>query len=131
MIGLDTNVIVRFLTHDDPVQTVAAVKVMGSLSQQSPGFLSLVVVVELVWVLEVSYRFRKHEIEKVLETLLRSKELVVDRAEIVAQALPRFKVSNADFADCLVERCGHAAECQYTVTFERNAAVGAGMRLLS
>jgi predicted nucleic-acid-binding protein len=131
MIGLDTNVIVRFLTHDDPVQTIAAVKVMGSLSQQSPGFLSLVVVVELVWVLEVSYRFRKDEIEKVLETLLRSKELVVDRAEIVSQALRRFKVSNADFADCLVERCGHAAECQYTVTFDRNAAVGAGMRLLS
>ncbi len=78
MIGLDTNIVVRYLTHDDPAQTAAAVKVMDSLSSDSPGFLSMIVIAELVWVLEVSYRFRKKEIEQVLETLLRSKELVID-----------------------------------------------------
>jgi predicted nucleic-acid-binding protein len=56
--------------------------------------------------------------------------LVVERAEIVLQALRKFSASQADFADCLIERCGHAAECQYTVTFDRNAAKGAGMKLL-
>jgi predicted nucleic-acid-binding protein len=130
MIGLDTNVIVRYLTHDDPTQTAAAVKVMDSLSSDSPGFISLIVVVELVWVLEASYRFKKDEIEQVLETLLRSKELVIERAEIVAQALRRFSASRADFADCLIERSAHAAECQYTVTFDRKAANAAGMKLL-
>jgi predicted nucleic-acid-binding protein len=129
MIGLDTNIVVRYLTHDDAAQTVAAVRVMDSLSSDSPGFLSLIVIVELVWVLEVSYRFKKNEIEQVLETLLRSKELVIERAEIVSQALWRFRASRADFADCLIERAGHAAECQYTVTFDRDAAA-AGMRLL-
>ena len=130
MIGLDTNVVVRYLTHDDPVQTAKAVRMLDSLSSDVRGFLSLIVIVELVWVLEVSYRFKKNEIVQVLETLLRSKELIVERAEIVWQALRRFTTTNADFSDCLIERCGHAAECQYTVTFDQNAAATAGMRLL-
>ena len=128
MIGLDTNIVVRYLTHDDPAQTAAAVKVMDSLSSDSRGFLSLIVIAELVWVLEVSYHLKKNEIEQVLETLLRSKELVIERAEIVSQALRKFGASRADFADCLIERCGHAAECQYTVTLDQNAAPAAGMR---
>ena len=130
MIGLDTNVVVRYITQDDPAQTVAAVKLIDSLSSDSPGFLSLIVMVELVWVLEVFYRFKKSDIEQVLSTLLRSKELVIERAEIVAQALRKFSASRADFADCVIERCGHAAECEYTATLDRNAAAGAGMRLL-
>jgi len=130
MIGLDTNIVVRYLTHDDPAQTAAAVKVIDALSPDSPGFLSLIVIAELVWVLEVSYRFKKNEIEQVLDTLLRSKELVIERAEIVAQALRKFSASRADFADCLIERCGHASECQHTVTFDQNAASTVGMKLL-
>ena len=130
MIGLDTNIIVRYLTHDDPAQTTAAVRVIDSLSSDSRGFLSLIVIAELVWVLEVSYRFKKSEIEQVLGTLLRSKELVIERAEIVAQALRKFTAGHADFADCLIERSGHAAESQYTFTFDRNAAGAAGMKLL-
>ena len=130
MIGLDTNIVVRYLTHDDAAQTAAAVRVIDALSQDSPGFLSLIVIVELVWVLEVSYLFHKNEIERVLGTLLRSKELVIERAEIVAQALRKFSAGRADFADCLIERCGHAAGCQYTLTFDQNAASPAGMKLL-
>jgi predicted nucleic-acid-binding protein len=129
MIGLDTNVVVRYLTHDDTAQTTAAARVIDSLSQDSPGFLSLIVIAELVWVLEGSYRFKKNEIERVLDTLLRSKELVIERAEIVFQALRKFSASRADFADCLIERCGHAADCQSTVTFDQKAA-SAGMKLL-
>jgi len=130
MIGLDTNVVVRYLTHDDPAQTATTVRLIDSLSSDSPGFLSLIVIVELVWVLEVCYRFRKNEIEQVLESLLRSKEVVIERAEVVFQALRKFGASRADFADCLIERCGQGAECQYTVTFDRNAAA-AGMKLLN
>lgn len=129
MIGLDTNVVVRYITHDDPGQSAAAVRTMDALSPDSPGFLSLIVIAELVWVLEVSYRFKKNEVEQVLETLLRSKELMIERAEIVWQALRKFSTTRADFADCLIERCGHAAECQHTLTFDQKAAAS-GMRLL-
>lgn len=130
MIGLDTNVVVRYLTHDDPAQTAAAVRAIDSLSADSPGFLSLIVIAELVWVLEGPCRFKKNEIEQVMDTLLRSKELLIERAEVVSQALRKYSASRADFADCLIERCGHAAECKHTVTFDRNAATAAGMRLL-
>lgn len=130
MIGLDTNVLIRYLTHDDPTQTAAAMRVMNSLSVDSPGFLSLIVIAELVWVLAISYRYPKKEIERVLENLLRSKELVVERADIVSQASRAFSIGRADFADYLIERCAHAAECQFTITFDQRAAMVAGMRLL-
>lgn len=129
MIGLDTNVLVRYLTHDHQAQTAAAVRVIESLSPASRGFLSLVVIAELIWVLEFSYHFKKPEIEVVIEKLLRSQELIIEQAEIVSQALRTFRISRANFADCLIERCGHAASCQYVLTFDKNAAA-AGMRLL-
>ncbi|HEY7095405.1 MAG TPA: type II toxin-antitoxin system VapC family toxin [Terriglobales bacterium] len=130
MIGLDTNVIVRYLTHDDPVQTPIAVKAINGLSAESPGFVSFIVLAELVWVLDGAYRFNKTEIEQVLDRLLRSKELVIERAELVVQALRRFSAGRADFADCLIERTGHAAGCSHTVTFDRQAAQVANMKLL-
>jgi predicted nucleic-acid-binding protein len=130
MIGLDTNVIVRYIVQDDPAQSSAAAKLMDSLSPDAPGFVAMVVTAELVWVLQSCYRSKRDEIVHVLETLLRSKELIVERAELVWQALRRFSVGHADFADCLIERCGHVAECQYTVTFDQNAASVAGMKLL-
>jgi predicted nucleic-acid-binding protein len=130
MIGLDTNVLVRYLTHDDRTQTAAAMRVMNSLSFDSPGFVSLIVIAELIWVLAISYRYQKREIEQVLENLLRSKELVIERADIVSQASRAFSAGRADFADYLIERCAHVAECQFTVTFDRKAAA-AGMRLIA
>lgn len=129
MIGLDTNVIVRYVTQDDPAQSAAATKLMDSLSAETPGFVPLVVAVELVCVLQSCYDAKRNAVAQVLETLLRSKELVVEQAELVWQALRRFSASHADFADCLIERSAHAAECQYTATFDKNA-VAAGMRLV-
>jgi predicted nucleic-acid-binding protein len=130
MIGLDTNILVRYVTQDHAAQSAAAVKVVDSLSPDSPGFLSLVVIAELFWVLQFSYSLKKNQIEHVIERLLRSEELVVERADLVSQALRKFRVSHANFADCLIERCGNAAECQYILTFDKDAAA-AGMRLLT
>lgn len=130
MIGLDSNVIVRYIAQDDPTQSIIATKLMESLSSAAPGFVAMVVVVELVWVLQGPYRSKQDEIVRALETLLRSKELIVEQAELVWQALRKFNAGHADFADCLIERCAHAADCQYTVTFDRNAAKSAGMKLL-
>jgi predicted nucleic-acid-binding protein len=127
MIGLDTNIVVRYLTHDDPAQTAKAIELFASLSTDSPGFLSLIALVESVWVLERSYRFTKDEIVRVVETFLRGREVVVERAELVSQALRAFNATGVDFSDCVIERCGHAAECAYTATFDRRATA-VGMR---
>ena len=130
MIGLDTNVLARYIADDDASQSAAAARVIESLSAESPGFVPLVVIAELVWVLQFSYRFNKSEIAGVVEKLLRSAELTIEKAEIVAQALREFRVSRADFADCLIERCAHGAGCQYTVTFDKRAASLGEMRLI-
>jgi predicted nucleic-acid-binding protein len=130
MIGLDTNVLARYIAEDDAAQSAAAARVLESLSAESPGFVPLVVIAELVWVLQFSYRFNKREVADVVEKLLRSAELMLENAEIVAHALREFRRSRADFADCLIERCAHAAGCQHTVTFDRRAASLGGERLI-
>jgi predicted nucleic-acid-binding protein len=130
MIGLDTNVLVRYVTGDDAAQSAAAVRIMHSLASDHQGFVSLLVMAEMVWVFESAYGFEKKEILQVLETLLQSKELVIESSEIVWQSLRCFAGSNADFADCLIERSGHAAGCEHTLTFDKTAASGAGMRML-
>lgn len=130
MIGLDTNVLVRYLTLDDAGHAALAVGIFDSLSADSPGFVSLVVIIELVWVLESAYGFKKDRIIETLDALLRTQELKVERADAVRQALRRFAASRADFADCLIERCCQEAECSYTVTFDKKASA-AGMRLIA
>jgi len=130
MIGLDTNVLLRYLAQDDPVQSPIATKLMHALSAEEPGFVSIILVVELVWVLQKSYASGRREIASVVESLLRTKELVVERAELVSQALRLFSAGRADFADTLIERCANAADCDYTLTFDQTAAATAGMRLL-
>jgi predicted nucleic-acid-binding protein len=131
MIGLDTNVVVRYFTHDDPKQTAAVQKLMNSLSPEARGFLPLVVILELVWVLQSNYGFPDDEIVSALETLLRSKELMIERADVAWQALRMFRLGRAEFADCLIERCNHEGGCRHTVTFDREAASTAGMKLLN
>jgi predicted nucleic-acid-binding protein len=130
MIGLDTNVLVRYFVKDDPRQTPIAVKLVRALSADEPGFLSTVVIAELVWVLRITYRYSKDEIANLIEALLQSQELIVEQEEIVTDALRGFAAGSADFADYLIERSGHSIGCAQTFTFDKSAASFAGMRLL-
>ena len=130
MIGLDTNVLVRSITLDDPQQAPAAVELLDSLSPEDPGFVSTTVVAELAWVLQTAYKFDKRAIIRAFEALLHSKELVIEQAEVAVQALHRFTLGNAGYTDYLIERAAYAAGCAYTVTFDQRAARSTGMRLL-
>ena len=131
MIGLDTNVLVRYIMQDDARQSPLATRLMESLSAAAPGFVSLVSIVELFWVLSSAYDLQRPQLVSALEGLLRTKEIVVERAEIVWKAVRLFQQStNADFADCLIERSAASAGCEWTVTFDRGAVKGCGMRLV-
>lgn len=127
MTGLDTNVLVRYVMQDDPRQSPRATRLIESLTAEEPGFVPLVALVELVWVLSGSYGLGRAQVATVLGTLLRSKELVVDGAELVAQALKRYSVEGADFADALIERTAAAAGCAVTMTFDAGAVKSAAM----
>jgi predicted nucleic-acid-binding protein len=130
MTGLDTNVLVRYLVQDDPEQSAAAGKLFETFTAEAPGFVSAIAMVELVWVLQSCYEASRHDIQGVMEDLLRTREIAVERAELIWQSLRSFTKGNADFADCMIERCGHAAGCDHTITFDQNAAKSASMRLL-
>lgn len=130
MIGLDTNIVVRYIWQDHASQSSKATKLIEGLSAENPGYLPLIVVVELVWVLSGRYGVAKSGIMKVLETLLRIDHLYVEQSDLVWAALRIFDGSNADFADCLIERNCHFADCSYTATFDEKAAKTAGMKLL-
>jgi predicted nucleic-acid-binding protein len=130
MIGLDTNILVRHIMQDDPIQSPAASRLLGSLTAADTGFVPLVAVIELNWVLSAGYNLDRRQIVQAFETLLSARELVVEGAETVWKALRLFARSKADFADCLVERSAAAAGCGRTITFDRGAAKFCGMALV-
>jgi len=131
MIGLDTNVLVRYIMQDDAKQSALATRLVESLSVESPGFVPLISVVELAWVLSSAYELDRGQVAQAFESLLRTKEIAVERAEIVWKALRVFQSANADFADCLIERSAAVAGCDRTMTFERGAVKGCGMTLVT
>jgi predicted nucleic-acid-binding protein len=130
MIGLDTNVLVRYIMQDDAKQSPKSTKLIESLTVDAPGFMPLVVVVELGWVLSASYGLKREQVSQALEALLRTKEIVVDRADQVLRALRVFRSTTADFADCLIERTAASAGCEKTMTFDVGAAKVPSMTLI-
>lgn len=130
MTGLDTNVLVRYIMQDDPKQAALAAKLVESLTPEAPGFVPLTCIIELIWVMGSCFGLERAQLVAALEGILRTKELVVERAAVVWQALRRFRDTSADFADCLIERSAAAAGCERTLTFDRTAAKQCAMTLL-
>lgn len=131
MIGLDTNVLVRFLVQDDQDQARAATALIGGLTEAEPGYVCREVLVELVWVLERAYGLGRPDIARALDGLLEAKELVIEAGDRVALATDRYRKGGPGFADQMVALAGQGAGCHETATFDRKAAGIAGMRLLS
>jgi predicted nucleic-acid-binding protein len=131
MKAIDTNVLVRFFTQDDPEQSPRAEAILASFSASNPVWVGLAVVLELVWVLEDSYGMKRDALVAILNQVLTRQELVVERAETVRQALHLYHNGNVDFADCLISRCASAAGCEEILTFDRRAACDAGMQLIA
>jgi predicted nucleic-acid-binding protein len=131
MIGLDTNVLVRYLAQDDPEQAEHATRLVEQeLSEDTPGFVGLIVLVETVWVLQRLYRASLEEIRETVADLLASRTLVIESRDIVARALAVSKQETCGFADALIAASALSAGCDKVVSFDRGA-VRAGMSLLS
>lgn len=131
MIAVDTNVIVRYIMQDDPIQAKLATALFESFTVDEPGFITIVSVVELVWVLDSCYALTREEIARALEVIIKSKQLVLDRAAEVLRALRMYTAMDADFADFLIERIANSIGCEKVYTFDKVAAKRAGMTLVS
>ena len=132
MIGLDTNVVIRYLTQDDAKQAALASRLFEhTLSAEHPGFVGFITLCEIAWVLTECYDADKAQIRAVMEGLLSSKQILVEEAELVWKALRAWEKSSADFSDALMGQAAAARGCEKVVTFDKAAARLPGFELLA
>ena len=123
MIGLDTNVLVRYLVQDDPTQTRQANALIDrAAAHESAMFINHVVMCELAWVLGRGYGYARTALAEVIEKILLGRQFEIEKKDLVWTALANFKASRADFADCLIGITNDLAGCESTLTFDRSAA---------
>lgn len=130
MIGLDTNILVRYLVQDDPIQSAKAAEIIERrLTEENPGFVSTVAMVEIVWVLDRAYGLGSDEIAAAIERMLQIDVLVVENEQEIFTAMIALKRGRASFADAIILALGARAGCSYTLTFDRKASRLSGFRL--
>ena len=131
MIGLDTNILIRYLTQDDPIQSVKANEIFERrLTRTKPGFVSVVVMVEAVWVLDRAYGLTGQEIATAVERLLQVEVLVIENEQEVFTAMLALKQGHGTFADALIAELGALAGCTRTLTFDQKAVRLSGFELV-
>lgn len=122
MIGLDTNVLVRYIVRDDPFQARAATKLIETrCTTRSPGRISIVVLCELVWVLGRGYGYSREQIADVMRRLLAANDLQVEQADLAWQALGFYERGKADFADYVIGLSNSLSQAEPTYTFDKRA----------
>lgn len=131
MTGLDTNVLVRYLTQDAPAQARAATAFMNGLVERGErAFIGPVVMCELVWVLRDAYDTPKDEVVGTLERLMATAQFEIGSRDQVRQAIEGYRSGRADFADYLIGEIAQEAGCEETVTFDRRVRGAVGFRVL-
>lgn len=132
MIGLDTNILIRYLTLDDPVLSPKAARLIErDLSAENPGFVSVVTMAETAWVLDRAYSFSNREIAYGIERILSADTLVIEHERDVFAAMRLLARGLADFSDALIGGLAQRSGCSHTVTFDRKASRLPGFALLS
>jgi len=122
MLGLDTNVLVRYLVRDDAPQFERARRLIRrETSSGEPVLVSLLVLLETEWVLRSRYGLAKAEILAVVSTLLDTSDMAFEDEPSVERAVYSWKSSSADFADCLIEARNRRIGCRATATFDTKA----------
>ena len=117
MIGLDTNVIVRYLTRDDEIQWQKAAQIIQS---GQVCFVANIVLCEMTWVLRGKpYQYQKQEILNTLEMMLHSPVFEFENRSAVYQAIRLSHKGSADFADYLIGAIAHQSGCEDVATFDQ------------
>ena len=121
MIGLDTNVLVRYLTRDDPVQYAKAAAFISAAADRGEQLLvNTAVLCELVWVLGTAYDYSREEIAATLDQMFATAQFDIERLDDARRALNDFRATKADFSDALIGRINRSVGAEHTVTFDRD-----------
>lgn len=122
MIGLDTNILVRYITQDNFDQSAKATEIIEQrLTAANPGFVSVVTMAEIVWVLDRAYGLSDKEIAAAVERMLQVEVLLIENEQEVFAAMVALKRGQGAFADALIAELGAKAGCTHTSTFDRKA----------
>ena len=131
MIGLDTNVLVRYLTRDDPAQYAKAAAFIHGATDRGEQFLvNAAVLCELAWVLAAAYDYSREEIATAMDRIFATAQFEIERLDDARQALGDFRATKADFSDALIGRINRSLGADHTVTFDRTLKAVDAFRLL-
>jgi predicted nucleic-acid-binding protein len=131
LIGLNTNIVIRYLVQDDKKQSAAATRfIEKSLTTDVPGYINHITLCEIVWVLQRCYDVTKQQLRDIIEGLLTTKQLIVENVEVAWKALRAYDANSADFCDALIGQANIHSGCEHTVTFDKKAASLPGFDLL-
>jgi predicted nucleic-acid-binding protein len=132
MIGVDTNILLRFLVEDDPDQNEKARHFLWQRTAEDPAYISAMVLAEMAWYLRRRLSYPQSQILELLRLLLASAEVVVEYAGELDVLLAEQNASATDLADHLIAWASAKAGCRATLTFDRKAAARVpGMELLA
>ena len=122
MIGIDTNVFIRYIVQDDPGQSRIATRLIeGELSPENKGFVSSVVLCEVIWVLKRFYRQSKEQLLLVVKTILETEVFEVEHRDCAWRAYYDFDEGDADFSDYYICQINKSCGAPFTVTFDETA----------
>ena len=121
MIGLDTNLLIRYLTKDDTSQYTKVKRLIEEAVERDERLLiNCAVLCEVTWVLDTAYEYSRAEIADALERILETAQFDIERAHEARQALGDFRSTKAGFADALIGRVNRALGAKQTLTFDRD-----------
>ena len=131
MKALDTNVLLRYLVEDDPVQARQAARIIEDARRREEQlFLPLLVICETVWVLSRRYRQARSVIAEGLEQILETDIFLVEQADVVRTCLTRFRSGKGSFPDYVIGAVAEQAGCSITVTFDQDLEGSGGFQVL-
>jgi predicted nucleic-acid-binding protein len=131
VIGLDTNILVRYLTQDDPAQAAKANEVIGQATTRGERLhIDVVGLCELFWVLVGPYGLARGTVADTLEKMLDTSLLSFEDKDLVREATAQFRRGPGDFADYLIGARNRRAGCDRTLTFDRALRKSASFHLL-
>jgi len=123
MIGLDTNVVIRYLMQDDKKQfKIAESLIETTLNEKKSLHINLINLFEVVWVLSYHYKLKREEVNKFLSILLHAEQIEVENRQLALSAFQEYQNSQADFADCIIGLINQFLGCTTTYTFDKKAA---------
>ena len=132
MIGVDTNILLRYIVNDDADQYTKAEAFLKARTADDPAFVSLIVLVELTWVLRRLYRYSRAQVHAVLLLIVETAGLVIEDEYFVSMLVGSGVALKDEFADHLIVHSAAKAGCEQTLTFDRDAVAAVpSMELLS